>query len=169
MKKLKRKISIIGLITLMAGILVTGCGEENDTEENGKYTSKEIYDKVVASVTDLPAMTTVDNSTEDGIDALSYVTELESDKIIDFVYSYSTEGLADEILIIQLKNSDDVKTVSSDLEERLETRKATFSVYDAEEGSKFQGAVVVKNGKYLMLIIGNQAQNGKYAFNELFE
>lgn len=42
-------------------------------------------------------------------------------------------------------------------------------MYNAEEGAKFNGATVVTNGNYLMLIIGNQAQNGKYQFNKMFE
>ncbi|MDE6209260.1 MAG: DUF4358 domain-containing protein [Lachnospiraceae bacterium] len=163
----RKKISLVVFLMVIGILSLTACGDKEESE--GKYTSKEIYDKVSASITDMPEMTVVDNTTDEGKDSFTYVTDLEQDKIKDFVFAYSKDGKADEVVVIQLKNSEDLKKVQADLEERLETRRNTFSIYDAEEGSKFQGATVVKNGNYLMLIIGNQAQNGKYAFNDMFK
>lgn len=169
MKKIKNIKSIKAVIVcvMLSALMLVGCGSEK--EEAGKYTSKEIYDKVMTSITDMENMKVVDNTTEEGKDAFSYVTEMGLDKIKDFVFAYSADGNADEIIVMQVKSSDDVSQAKKDLEERLETRKSTFSVYNAEEGAKFNGATVVTNGNYLMLIIGNQAQNGKYQFNKMFE
>lgn len=163
MKKIKLYIACV----LMVSVLLAGCGDSKEKE--GKYTSKEIYDKVAASVTDMENMTVVDNTTDEGKNAFSYVTEMDLDEIKDFVFAYSADGKADEIVVMQVKDSSNISTAKKDLEERLETRKSTFSVYNAEEGTKFSGATVVTKGNYLMLIIGNQAQNGKYEFNKLFE
>lgn len=169
MKKIKNIKSIKAVIVcvMLSALMLAGCTSEK--EEAGKYTSKEIYDKVMTSITDMENMKVVDNTTEEGKDAFSYVTEMDLDKINDFVFAYSADGNADEIIVMQVKSSDDVSQAKKDLEERLETRKSTFSVYNAEEGAKFNGATVVTNGNYLMLIIGNQAQNGKYQFNKMFE
>ena len=163
MKKIKLYIACV----LMVSVLLAGCGDSKEKE--GKYTSKEIYDKVAASVTDMENMTLVDNTTDEGKNAFSYVTEMDLDEIKDFVFAYSADGKADEIVVMQVKDSSNISTAKKDLEERLETRKSTFSVYNAEEGTKFSAATVVTKGNYLMLIIGNQAQNGKYEFNKLFE
>ena len=57
----------------------------------------------------------------------------------------------------------------SDLKERLETRRNSFATYNEKEVAKFDAAVVVSKDNYVMLIIGNQAQNGKYAFMEAFK
>lgn len=158
------KLRILCMVFVIAALC--GCSEK---EEEGKYTSGEIYDKVASAITDMENMTIADNTTDSGKEAFSYVMEMDEEKIKDFIFAYSTEGKADEIVIVQVKNRSDVSNAKKALENRLETRKGTFSVYNAEEGSKFQGATVVTNGNYLMLIIGNQAQNGKYEFNKIFE
>lgn len=163
----RKKFRITVIIMMLLAISMTACGDKE--ESDGKYTSREIYDRVSASITDMPEMIMADNTTNEGMDSITYITDLEQNKIIDFVFAYSKDGKADEVVVIQLKSSEDISKVKADLEERLETRKNTFSIYDAEEGTKFQGASVVKNGNYLMLIIGNQAQNGKYAFNDMFK
>ncbi len=154
-------------------VFVCSCGESEDNkkEENKKtgYTSKEVYDAVSNAMKDMPDMTTVSDESDDAKNLFLVFSELEYDKVEDFVFCYSTTGLADEIIVVHLKDSGDIEELKEDLQERLESRKSTFEVYNTEEGSKFQGATVLVEDNCAVLLIGNQAQNGKFEFDKLFK
>ncbi len=165
---LKRKILYV-LISIICMLCLAACKGEENTEDAGKYTASELMDIVEKSITDLPEMSFVDEKSENAENILSYLTEVSIDNIISYKFLYSSEGAAEEIAIIQLKDGKDVKQVVSDLKERLETRRNSFATYNEKEVAKFDAAVVVSKDNYVMLIIGNQAQNGKYAFMEAFK
>lgn len=159
------KVLFISVSVLMIMLMMVGCGEET----TAKYTSKEIYDAVTSAMKDMPEMTVVDEKSEDAEELYSFFSDAEYDKIKGYVFAYSTEGYADEVIVVEVKDSDDVSELKEDLQQRLETRKGTFATYNTDEGTKFQGATVLAKDNYVVLLIGNQAQNGKYEFNKLFE
>ena len=158
---------------ILFAVSLFGCKEnKEDTGKESKktgYTSKEIFDKVSGAMKDMPDMTTVTDETEGAKDLFLIFSELDYDKVENYVFSYSTTGLADEIIVVHLKDDGDIKELEEDLQERLESRKSTFQVYNTEEGSKFQGADVLTQDNCAVLLIGNQAQNGKYVFEKLFK
>lgn len=151
----------------IVGFSMSGCGK--DDSEDTKYTADELMKTVTASITDLPSMTTINQDSDNAKDIFTYLSTMDYDKIKDFAFNYATDGTAEEIAIVCVKDSDDADTIEEDLNKRLSSRKATFETYNEEELAKFDGATVVSNGNYIMLIIGNQAQNGKFAFNKAFE
>lgn len=165
---MKRKILYV-LISIICMLCLAACKGEENTEDAGKYTASELMDIVEKSITDLPEMSFVDEKSENAGDILSYLTEVSIDDVISYKFMYSSDGAAEEIAIIQVKDSKNVEKVVSDLKDRLETRRNSFATYNEKEVAKFDAAVVVSKDNYIMLIIGNQAQNGKYAFTEAFK
>lgn len=163
--KIKSRLVLFMLLICVTSSFLTACG----SEEGGKYTSKELMKIVTAGITNLPEMITVDSSSDNAKDVFTYLSDIDYDLVKDFTFTYSKDGLADEISIIQLKNADDVKEVEEDLNNRITTRKNTFASYDEKEVSKFSTACVVTKDCYVIIIISSQANNGKYAFNEAFK
>ncbi len=169
-----KKLSVSLLVLISAVFIMCGCEKEKEKDEvseysGGKYTSEEIYETVSMAMKDMPSMIKITSQSEDAKGIFEIISKMDYDKIYDYVFSYSEEGYADEIVVIQVKDSEDAKELKDDLEERLASRKATFATYNVDEGSKFEGATVLSKGNYLVLLIGNQAQNAKYEFNKLFK
>lgn len=165
------------ILTLIIVLLMSaGCDSEEETEKDtvdslaGKYTSEELYETIASSMTDLPSMTVV-YSDDDKDDVLSLLTEIDREKVVDYVFAYSMEGRPEEIAVIQVKSTKDVAQVKKNLEERIESRQKSFSVYshDEKELEKFSTAKVDSRSNYIMMVIGTQAANGKYEFDKVFE
>ncbi|MBP3339500.1 MAG: DUF4358 domain-containing protein [Lachnospiraceae bacterium] len=172
MFKIKKCILIITLFVFMLMIVSCKDKEKEDETSSGKttgYTSNEVFEKLSDSMKDQPDMTTVTSADEGSKNVFLIFSEVDFDKVEDFVFSYSTKGLADEIIVVHTKDSADATSVKKDLEKRLQSRKATFEEYNPEEGKKFEGAVVLTQDNCIVLLIGNQAQNGKYEFNKMFD
>lgn len=165
MRKINKIIGIIAIICVFMTSF-TGCGKE---EAESKFSATQLMEKVLSGINDLPEVEVVTEKSDDAESIFSYLSDLNFDKVKSFEYRFSKEGLADEIAVIEVKNSDDVDSVMKDLNDRVETRKNTFKTYDEKEVSKFDTALVVAKDNYILMIIGNQSQNGKYEFNKAFE
>lgn len=170
-----KKLGLLVILLLSMLLVFASCSDKDEEEDaenvenGGKYTSMEIFETVSSAMKDMPDMITSTDEDEGAEDIFLIFSELEYDKVKDYVFCYSSEGYADEIIVVQVKDNADAKEVKEDLEERLESRKSTFATYNAEEGTKFNAATVLSKGNYVSLLIGNQAQNGKYEFNKLFK
>lgn len=160
---------VITFFVMFTFAVMSFCGCGSEEVEEGKYTSLELMEKVRSGINDLPEVVEFTETTENADKILGYLTDTDMDKIKSFAYIYSEEGKAEEIAIIELKKNKDVNEVMNDLKERIETRKNCFITYDEEEVKKFDAATVVVKDNYVMMIIGNQANNGKYEFNKAFE
>ena len=165
---MKIKNKIYGLLSLMiiCSFVLSACGSKK--EISGKYTASEVMERVAGSITDLPEMKTVKSGDDNAKDIFSYLSDIDYDKVNDFEYRYSANATAEEIAIIRMKDEADMGKIKDDLQKRLDDRKNNFEIYNTDELVKFDGAFVLVKNNYAVLIIGNQAQNGKYEFNKMF-
>ena len=166
MKNLIKKINIVALIIVLTGVLAS-CGKEKEVA--GKYKASEVMETVLGGMNDLPEMITVKSGDDNAENVFTYLSEVDYDKVSDYEYQYAKEGSAEEIAVIRMKDESDMKRVKEGLEKRLADRKNHFELYNTEEVPKFDGATVVVKDNYAILIIGSQAQNGKYEFDKLFK
>lgn len=161
-----RKITAL-LITLACIFAFAACQSTPDVETN--YTAKEVMDKVKASMTDLPEFKEADMSNDEWKDILFYVTDVATDKVKDIDYLYMTNNTADELCVMVMADEDSAKEVVEDMDHRIEVQKNYFESYNTEELSKLDGACAVRSGKVCIMLIGNQAQNGKYEFDKMMK
>ena len=126
-------------------------------------------DKVKASMTDLPEFKEADMSNDEWKDILFYVTDVATDKVKDIDYLYMTNNTADELCVMVMADEDSAKEVVEDMDHRIEVQKNYFESYNTEELSKLDGACAVRSGKVCIMLIGNQAQNGKYEFDKMMK
>ena len=159
---------LIALITAFAA-MISFAACSSGSSDTAKYKAKEITDKVKTAMNDLGELKETDMSSENWTNIMAYVTDISKDKVKDLDYLYMTDGSAEEICVIILADEDSAKEVESDMKNRINIRKSHFETYDPEEVPKVEAACAVRNGTTCILIIGNQAQNGKFEFNKMME
>lgn len=86
-----------------------------------------------------------------------YGTELDPDLISDGAIAYAN-GKADEISLLYVYDADAVPAVKRLLEQRVERRVRDFSGYMPEEVPKLENAQIVANGHYVLLVVGDHAE-----------
>nr|MCR5784526.1 DUF4358 domain-containing protein [Eubacterium sp.] len=114
----------------------------------------------------LPDMTTVSSNDEDAENLFGYLSDLEYDKVDSFFLSYSSEGLADEIAVIAVKDAADVEEAKKTLDAQVENRLNTYTQYDPSQVDRVENAVVFTTGRYAVLIICDGDEAVKDAFND---
>ena len=100
------------------------------------------------------------------------LSDIEYDRIEDYSYTRAKEARnkAEEIAVIRVKDKNDLAIVKKDLEEGLKQKKDIYAQYNMpDEVTKVENAVITVKGNYAVMIIGNQAGNGKYEFEKFLD
>ncbi len=188
---MKRRTLTLSLILICVfSMMLSGCGKNekkedqgNNKEEKKEDTVKEtqtdpgkLYDlkledveKAVTGDLGLPSMLRVDKKDEDAETIFGAVLDIPYDRVEDFVYLYSEEGLADEILLVKLNTTEGVLDIKSQMEERISDRRSTFEAYNPAEVKKCDGAKVNIKGNFAAMIICERASYASQEFLKLFE
>lgn len=168
---MKRKAIWFMLLCLcVMSLFFVACDKKEKKEEAGEYRVElsQIEQSVLKDLGNLPDMERIDKNTEDAQNLFAILCDISYDKIDEFVYQYASEGLADEIAIIRLKDTQDMKALKEELEERIVSRKASFQTYNPQEVEKLEQAQIVVKGNYAALLICQQSGVAKQAFLACF-
>lgn len=152
MKKVK-KIMMVGLVGAAMIMSLSGCK---------KGASKEIDINTVAD-------NLLNNITyEDELSQVDYdmVYEMDDIQINESVVYVSSGATAEEIAAFSCTTEDDAKKVQTVLENRVEEQKESFQNYFPEELVKLDKAVIIKEGKSVVLSISNDEQKAEDIINE---
>ena len=109
----------------------------NDNADAGvnkdKADMKALAEECIAADSSLPAMLTVDSSFDDAARQFAFISDVEYDLVDSFFLAYSESGLADEIVVVKMKDSADAETMKKSLEEHIDDRIKMFSSYQADQ------------------------------------
>lgn len=125
-----------------------------------------LQEKLLAVDTSLPEMITVNHETENAAELFSSLSDVDYGKVDSYFLSYSSEGLADEVAVVRVKSSSDVKMVEDSLKEHVQKRVNLFQSYRADQVNRAENAVVFSNGNDVVLIISDQSGTVKNAYEE---
>ena len=156
---MKRALSIILILTLAFSLCACG-SSSND--------SVSMYDLQVAmleAAPSLPDMSTVNSSADDAAELLTYVSDIDYDKVDGYFLAYSSEGLADEIFVMRLKSANDVPEAKETIETHVQSRISLFKSYSVDQVPRAEDAKIYTEGKYVILIICDEASQVKTAFD----
>lgn len=138
------------LLCLMVGLLLlVACG---DTGEVYEVELPALTDKMLAACESFPEMTTVTDADEGAETALSSVTTMDRSKMQHFAISYSSEGKADEVILLYLEDYDDVDEAEKALESHVQSRTAMYEQYNPAEASRMEKTEVFSVGRYVVAI-----------------
>jgi hypothetical protein len=92
---------------------------------------------------------------------------MDYDKIDDFFVSYAVEGKnADEIVVIAVKDKNDVNIAKQTLEDHRESRRKLFEQYEPEQVKRIEDGIIFTEKQYAVLIICDNRDGVRKAFEE---
>ena len=145
-----RKLSVLIIVFALSVCFLAGCGSEsNDGPKCADILNsiKESTDEGFDTVYSYDDKTYQDN--------FSHMYGLTWDMIDDGGIIYTEKGgLADEISLVHLKEYGDISLAKDKFTARISERRNQFSGYKPEEVYKLDNAVVMVQGDYVALIIG---------------
>ncbi|MBQ3404373.1 MAG: DUF4358 domain-containing protein [Oscillospiraceae bacterium] len=151
------------LITLFAlAIVLCACG----AKEEALVSMYDLQQTMMQADDSLPDMKTVNSSAEDADELFEYLSDMPYDKVEGYFLAYSSEGKADEIAVIAVKNSADINEAVDSLREHQDGRVKLYTQYDPTQTGRAEDGLVFSNGRYAALIISDNQQAVKAAFEE---
>ncbi len=156
MKNIIRIITVI-LAAVLLFSLVTSCTKKKD-EMISMY---DLQKALLAADDTLPEMMTVNSSSDGAEDLFTYVSDVGYSKVEGFIISYSSKGLADEIVVVCMKEESDVSEMIVSLNGHRDSRVLTYQNYDPSQTERAQNALVFSHGRYAALIISDNQDDVK--------
>ena len=111
-------------------------------------------------------MTYISNSDDNAEDNFTYISDLEYDKVNAWFDYYASNGAvcADEIAVIEVKESEDVGAAENSLRDHLEYRTSLYKTYAPEQVPKLGKAAVFSYENFAVLIVSDNPSDVKTAF-----
>lgn len=115
---------------------------------------------------DFPDMSSADSSAENAADIFTYLSDMDYDKVEGYFMGYSSEGKADEVAVICVKEASDVQEAVDSLNAHVEGRVSLYTTYAPDQVDRAEAAQVFSQGRYAVLIISVNADAVKTAFTD---
>lgn len=169
MAKQRVKHTLLSLAALiLTASLLTACGEK--PKETAPTVSMYDLGKAMTSADEtLPEMTNVNSNAENAQELFAYVSDMDYEKTDGFFLSYSAEGKADEIAVIAVKDATNVTEAETSLKDHLDSRVKLYTQYDPSQVQRANSALVFTSGRYAVLIICDNSDKVKEAFEDFLK
>lgn len=166
MKYLKKALCL----TLAALVLAGMAGCTGGREEEGPDLDPAEMVRAMAEVdTTLPEMVTKSSGDDQAKDNFFYLSELSYGKVEAYCYTYADEGTAEEIAVVKLKDKSDAAAMMESLHQHVKARQGTFEEYDPEQVPLTEDAVVIREGRYVALIVSKKNGLVQNEFKKFFQ
>ncbi len=159
-----RRLSLNGTLTvftLALCLVITACGNTETQEKVDMYT---LSKTMLEADESLPEMLTVNSNAENAEELFAYLSDFEYDKVDSYFLAYSAEGLADEIAVVRVKNSEDTEEALKSLEAHIKSRSDMYGFYEPEQKKRADSGLTFANGSYAVLIVCDGRADVKTAF-----
>lgn len=154
----------IGSVILFFGIclcLLVGC-----TSSQVEYMDLKPLEKTIQATLGQAKLSLADSSMDDAKELFSNISDIDYGKIGQYFILYSSKGTSDEIVVVELKDSQDIQKMEESLRKHLENRKKLFENYAPSQVKNIDGAKLFSVGNYTVLVICENATAVKEAFNK---
>ena len=107
---------------------------------------------------------------ESDSDKLKKLYDIDADKIEGFkLYTAKTNIEANELLILKVKDKEDIDGINEAINDRIETQSNSFKDYLPDESYLIENHILKSNGNYIVFIISEEAEQIENAFDESFK
>ena len=104
-----------------------------------------------------------------GSAGVQWFCDLDYGKVEAYFYAFADAGTAEEIAVVKLKDKSDAAAMMESLHKHVEARQGTFEEYDPEQVPLTQDAVVLREGRYVTLIVSKKNGLVQKEFQKFFE
>lgn len=160
--KLNKKVFISALFLIFAVGILGGCSSSEKTEAKNP-TVKEISEKI-GQAADISQM-------KEGSEAkLKKLFDISTEELDEFAFYMAPSNVkADEILIIKVKDSNNIDAIKDKIVKRADKQANTFKDYAPEEYNLLEKKVVKNEGNYILYVVSKDAEKISSAFDESFK
>lgn len=156
-----RKVGSVMLSLCICLWLLIGCTNQQVESINLKP-----LEKTIQTVIGQAELSLADSSMDDAKELFSNISDIDYKKIGQYFILYSSKGTSDEIVVVELKDSQDTQKMEESLRKHLENRKKLFENYAPSQVENIDGAKLFSVGNYTVLVICKNATAVKEAFNK---
>ncbi|MDO4815516.1 MAG: DUF4358 domain-containing protein [Bacillota bacterium] len=131
-----------------------------------------IYDLQKAMLSadgELPEMLTASSSDSDGEKKFAYLSDMDYSEVEGYFLAYSADGTAYEIAVICLKDGDDTDLAKASLQSHLDGRISLYKTYEPTQASRAEDALIISRGSCVALIMCDNTDAVKSAFEEFLK
>lgn len=166
MKHLKKALWLTLAALMLAGLF--GCTGDGEDEEPDLDPAEMV--RAMAEVdTTLPEMVTKSSGDAEAKDNFFYLSDLSYGKVEAYCYTYAGAGTAEEMAVVKLKDKSDAAAMMESLHQHVKTRQGTFEEYDPEQVPLTEDAVVIREGRYVALIVSKKNGLAQNEFKKFFQ
>ena len=112
----------------------------------------------------LPEMKTVTDKDENAADLFGYLSDFDYDKVEAYFLSYAADGQSYEIAVVALKDADDAEALKSTLKKHCKNRVNLYQSYAPDQVRRAEAAELAVSGGYVALIMCDDQEAVKKAF-----
>ena len=153
---MKNNVKRIACLALSALMLACGwgCGANTEPKDDGPDVDMAaLREAMVAADKTLPEMTTVTSEGKQAETDFTYLSDLDYKLVDEYFYVCADAGTAEEIAVIKLKDAGRAAAAMESLHKHIEARQGTFREYDPEQSPLTENAVIIREGRYVALIV----------------
>ena len=163
-----KRIACLGLAALLLAC-GWGCGPKEQSDPGKDVDMAALAQAMLDADPTLPEMVTVAGEGDTGAADFSYLSNLEVYKLVDeYYYAAADAGTAEEIAVVKLKDAGDAAALMDALHKHVEQRQGTFREYDPSQVPLTEGAVIVREGRYVALIVCQKSGLVQNVFRDSF-
>lgn len=167
MKSHVKRIACLALAVLLPAA-AWGCASQ--TEDAGKDVDlAALMDAMTAADPTLPEMVRVTGEGGQAAADFTYLSDLDYGLVDAYVYTCADAGTAEEIAVIKLKDAGQAAAAMESLHRHIEARQGTFREYDPEQLPLTEKAVIIREGKYVALIVCEKNGLVQNVFRDSFQ
>ncbi|MBR4240911.1 MAG: DUF4358 domain-containing protein [Eubacterium sp.] len=157
-----KKVLRFAVILLAFAAILSACSSK-PAKEISMY---DLKNAMAGATSRFSEMTYASSEDSDKENIFTHISDMNYSKVNSFFIYYATNGTgnADELAVIEVKDSSDLSEARKSLEAHLETRKSLYSTYDKSQLKKLEAARIATNGNCAALIVGDEADKISDAF-----
>lgn len=167
---MRRNIKRIACLTLAVLLLggAWGCG--SSTGDEGKDVDMAaLMDAMIAADPTLPDLTRVTSDGDQAASDFTYLSDLDYKLIDEYFYACASAGTAEEIAVMKLKDAGKAAAAMDSLHKHIEARQGTFREYDPEQLPLTEKTVIIREGRYVALIVCEKSGLVQNVFRDSFK
>lgn len=158
---MKKSVFALAVIMVIILALMTGCSSKDTAT---KEPSIDEIDQNINDNIDISNMVLSDNAKLEKLYDID-IEEIEECKL----YTAKTNIEANELLLLKVKDGEDVEDIKEEINERIESQANSFKDYLPDEYYLIEKHVLKSNGNYIIFVISEEAEKIENIFDESFK
>lgn len=152
MKDRMKRIACAALAAMLLACAY-GCGDKQPQDAGKDVDMAALREAMLAADTTLPELTIVTDGGEQAEADFTYLSDLDYKLVDEYFYACAEAGTAEEIAVVKLKDAGQAAAMMSSFHDHIEARQGTFREYDPDQIPLTEDAVIVREGRYVALIV----------------